>query len=104
MATYVTLANFTQKGAEHVGESKSRFANFEAAVKEAGGRVVSAYGVLGEYDLVVITEFPDDKAGWRTIVKLASLGNVNTKTLSALPIKEFYQMVDEALGAVAARR
>jgi hypothetical protein len=31
-------------------------------------------------------------------------GTVSIKTLTALPIKEFYSVVDEAVGAVTARR
>ncbi len=104
MTTFATLINFTQKGAEGIADSKNRFAKFEGWVKEAGGRIVSAYGLLGEYDLLVITEFPDEKAATRTIVKVATLGTVSPKTLTAIPIKEFYQLVDEAVGAVAARR
>lgn len=104
MMTFATLVNFTQKGAESIGESKNRFAKFEALVKEAGGRIVAAYGLLGDHDLLVIGEFPDEKAMTRTLVQVASWGTVSTKTLTAIPIKEFYALVDEAVGAVAARR
>ncbi len=104
MMTFVTLVNFTQKGAETISESKNRFAKFEESVKEAGGRLVSAYGLLGDHDVLAITEFPDEKTATRTILKVASWGTVTTKTLTAIPIKEFYQLVDEAVGAVAARR
>lgn len=104
MTTYATLVNFTQKGAESIGESKNRFAKFDDLVKQNGGRIVSAYGLLGEHDLLVIGEFPDEKAITRVLATVASWGTVSTRTLTAIPIKEYYQLVDEAVGAAAARR
>ena len=38
---------------------------------------------LGEYDIVMVTEFPDDDTAAAAVLALASLGNVRTKTMRA---------------------
>lgn len=101
---FVHLVNFTTEGAKTIGESKKRYDLFEQGVQAAGGRVVDAYGVLGSHDLVAITELPDEKAATRVAVAAVARGTVSIQTLTAIPIKEFYELVDEAVGAAAARR
>lgn len=101
---FVHLVNFTTEGAKTIGESKKRYDLFEQGVRAAGGRVVDGYGVLGSHDLVVITELPDEKAATKVAVAAVARGTVSIQTLTAIPIKEFYELVDEAIGAAAARR
>ena len=38
---------------------------------------------LGEYNIVMVTEFPDDDTAAAAVLALASLGNVRTKTMRA---------------------
>jgi uncharacterized protein with GYD domain len=102
--TFINLVRFTTEGAKSIGESKKRYELFEQGVKAVGGRVVGSYGVLGDYDLISITELPDEKAAVKVSVAAMTRGTVSIKTLTALPIKEFYSVVDEAVGALAARR
>jgi uncharacterized protein with GYD domain len=37
----------------------------------------------GQYDLVTISEFPDDETAVKFLAKVASLGNVRTSTMRA---------------------
>ena len=104
MARFVHLLKYTTEGAKTIGESKSRYEKFEQALKTAGGRIVDAYGLLGEYDLMVVTEAPDQNSVMKAILGAISRGTISTQTLPAIPIREFYGLVDEALGAVAATR
>jgi uncharacterized protein with GYD domain len=101
---FVHLVNFTTEGAKTIGESKKRYDWFEQGVKAAGGRIIDAYGVLGAHDLVVTTEMPDEKAVIKVVAATVARGTVSVQTLTAIPIKEFYELVDQAVGAAAARR
>lgn len=101
---FVHLVNFTTEGAKTIGESRKRYDRFEQGVQGAGGRVIDGYGVLGSHDLIVVTEMPDEKAAARVAIAAASQGTVSIQTLTAIPIREFYQLVDETLAAAAARR
>lgn len=86
------------------GESRKRYQKYEQGVKAAGGRLIGSYGLLGEYDLITIAELPDEKTAVRLSVATMSQGTVSVRNLTALPINEFYGLVDEAVGAVAAAR
>ncbi|MBI4635887.1 MAG: GYD domain-containing protein [Candidatus Rokubacteria bacterium] len=83
MPSYVTLVKWTDQGIRTVKDAPKRVENFEAAVKAAGGRLKDLYLVMGEYDLVVITEAPNDEAVMRLALATGMLGNVRTTTMRA---------------------
>jgi len=104
MPTFVQLVRYTSEGAKTIGDSKKRYEKFEQNVKAAGGRIHESFGLLGDYDILAITDLPNEQAAVKVSVAAMAQGTVSVKTLTALPIKEFYNLVDEAVGAVAARR
>ena len=55
----------------------------KAAAKDAGGEIKDAYMTLGSYDVVVVTEFPDDDAAATFSLAMGSRGNVRLTTLKA---------------------
>jgi uncharacterized protein with GYD domain len=83
MPTYVTLVNWTDQGIRNIKDSPKRAEAFGKAVKAAGGQLKEVYLVMGEYDLVVITEVPNDEAMARLTIATGSLGNVRTRTMRA---------------------
>ncbi len=99
MPTFVTLVRFTAEGAKTITGSRKRYEAYEKRVQDAGGRVVASYGLLGEYDILTIADLPSEKAAARIALATGSLGTVSTQTLTAIPIKEFYDMIDEVVGA-----
>ena len=99
MPTFVTMVRFTAEGAKSIGDSRKRYEAYEKRVQDAGGRVVASYGLLGEYDVITIADLPSEKAAARIALATASLGTVTTQTLTAIPIKEFYDMIEETVGA-----
>lgn len=104
MARFAHLVRFTSEGAKTINDSRNRYQKFEQALKENGGRIVDAYGLLGDHDLLIVTEAPDEKAVTRAVLTAVARGTVSFQTHPAIPIREFYEMVDQAVGAVAARR
>ena len=60
-------------------------------MEKAGGKLVGAYYTMGKYDGVIILEAPNDEVVMKTTLATlatASLGNIRTKTLKALPYEE----------------
>ena len=55
MATFITLARYTQQGVSKIKDSPSRVDNFRNAAQKAGGSLKSMYLTLGRYDLVCLT-------------------------------------------------
>ena len=49
---------------------------------------------MGQYDGLVIAEFPDDERAAQAVLTLASSGNVTTETLRAYTLDEFRDIVN----------
>ena len=94
MQTYIVLVRWTQKGRENIKESPARLEAAKDAFLAMGARVVGTYMVIGEYDLVLIAEAPDDETMTRIALALASAGNVRTQTLRAYTEIEFRSLVE----------
>ena len=89
MVRYVTLYQFTDQGIRNVKESPARL---KAAIKKAetmGMKMIGAYYTEGAYDLVAITEAPDDRAATAFAVATAAQGNVRSVTMRAHTPDEF---------------
>ncbi len=96
MATFVSLVNWTEQGVKNFRETPKRADAFEALVNKRGGSVKSIHWTLGEYDIVAVTEFPDDETATATLLELGSLGNVRTTTLRAFDRSEIERVITKA--------
>lgn len=93
MPTYITLARWTQKGIENVKDSPSRLDAAKKAFKEGGGEIKEFYLTMGQYDMVVVGEAPDDETAARMNLKLGSTGAVRTETLRAFTEDEYRKII-----------
>jgi len=87
MPTFVTLANFTDQGARNIKESPNRFDAFKSAAEALGVTIKSVHWCQGAYDIVLITEGPEE-AGMTLALKTAALGNIRTQTMHAYSAAE----------------
>jgi uncharacterized protein with GYD domain len=93
MPTYIMLANWTDQGAQKVRESPRRLETAKKALSDMGGEVKAFYMTLGEYDLVLIYEAPDDAVAARFSLLLGALGSVRTQTLKAFPEAAYREII-----------
>jgi uncharacterized protein with GYD domain len=93
MPAYISLCNFTDQGLKGVKDTVKRLAAIEKAIEAAGGRKIGAWYTLGQYDLVVITEGPDDETVTRMLLASGMQGNVRTVTLRAFSEEEMERIV-----------
>ncbi|HEV8031173.1 MAG TPA: GYD domain-containing protein [Stellaceae bacterium] len=93
MPSYVMLANWTDQGARQVKESPKRLDAAKRALIEMGGEFKSVYMTMGDYDLIVVYEAPDDAVAARFTLLLAQLGSVRTKTLKAFPEAAYREII-----------
>lgn len=93
MATYVSLLKYTQKGAESIKQVPARIDAAKQAAKAAGAEIKQVYLVMGRYDVVAITEAPDDETAAKLALTTAMQGNVQTETLRAFSEAEFRRLV-----------
>jgi uncharacterized protein with GYD domain len=93
MTTYVVLANWTDQGARNVKDSPRRLDATKAALKELGGEIKSFFLTMGEYDIVMIYEAPDDAIAARFTMQMSMLGNIRTRTLKAFPEAAYREII-----------
>jgi len=93
MPTYITLARWTQQGIEKIKESPARLDAFKKAVKAAGGEVKAYYMVTGQYDMVIVSEAPNDDAIVKVALLTGSKGSVRSETLRAFPEDEYRKII-----------
>jgi uncharacterized protein with GYD domain len=93
MLTYVTLYRYTSQGIQNVKGSPRRIADAKNAIARAGGKVKGIYVTMGQYDLVAVSEWPDEATGAAFTLAQAAMGNVTTETLRAFTEAEFEKIV-----------
>ncbi len=88
MPTYISLVNWTEQGIKNSKDTVRRAREFRSDVERRGGKVLSIYWTLGRYDLVTVTEFPDEQTAMAQLLALGSIGNIRTETLQAFADSE----------------
>jgi len=82
MPHYISLVNWTDQGIKNVKDTVKRARDARALAEKLGGKLQVFY-TLGEYDLVAVTEAPNDDVAMQFLLELGRLGNIRTKTLKA---------------------
>ncbi len=93
MPHFVMLLRYTQQGLAKIKESPARLDAAKKAAEKAGGKVHAWYLTMGQYDAVLISEFPNDEAGAKFALSVGALGNVTTETLKAFTETEYRKIV-----------
>jgi uncharacterized protein with GYD domain len=93
MATYIMLANWTEQGAAKVRESPRRLDIAKKALADMGGEFRGFYMTMGDFDLVMIYDAPDDAVSARFTLLLGQLGSVRTRTLKAFPEAAYREII-----------
>ena len=88
MAIYISLISFTDQGIRNIKQSPERAQAFRDMVEKAGATVKAIYWTLGNYDLVAITDVPDDATAMTLLLTTGSIGNIRTQTLKGFSAEE----------------
>jgi uncharacterized protein with GYD domain len=84
MPTYVTLFKFTEQGIRGVKDTVKRTEAAKQAAAQAGITVKDVYWVQGQYDLVSVTEAPDEATAMAFALNIGKAGNSTTQTMRGL--------------------
>lgn len=95
MPAYVTLWKYTRDGLMDMKNTPNRYEAVKKIISDAGGKLLSIYGLVGEYDVVTIMEMPDEKVAAATILKICSKGRITSQTMTAIPIDDFLKITKE---------
>jgi uncharacterized protein with GYD domain len=95
MPTYVSLIHWTDQGIKNYKDTTSRAGDFIKLVESKGGHVRELLWTVGEYDLVAVADFPDDKTGTATLLQVGSLGSVRSNTMRAFSADEMTAIIGQ---------
>jgi uncharacterized protein with GYD domain len=95
MATYISLINFTQKGIENIKESPKRLEMAKEAFKAMGAELKQFYLCMGRYDVIVISEGPDDETVAKAALTIGSRGAVRTESFRIFNESEYQKLIRE---------
>jgi uncharacterized protein with GYD domain len=93
MPNYILLMKLTDQGIKTIKDAPGRMEAGIKAFEKMGGKNITVYVVMGEYDYVAVGEAPSDEVATTFALGLSSLGNVRTTTLRAYTKEEFAAMV-----------
>jgi uncharacterized protein with GYD domain len=93
MATYITLASFTDQGVRNAKDSVKRAEAFKDMAKKHGATVKDLMWTLGQYDIVVTLDAPDDATVTALNLSIGGLGNVRTQTMRAFSAAEMTNVI-----------
>ena len=93
MPTFISLISYTQNGIDNIKESPTRLDAAKEAFRAMGAELKEFYMVMGQYDLVVISEAPDDETVTKLVLMIGSGGAVRTETLRAYTEDEYRKII-----------
>jgi uncharacterized protein with GYD domain len=93
MATYISFIQYTQQGMQKIKESPSRLDQVRKAYEAAGAKLKDFYLVMGEYDIVIVAEAPNDDVVAKLALTIGAAGNVRTRTARAFTEGEYRKLV-----------
>lgn len=95
MLNYVTLYKWTAQGIKEVKDTVGRVEKATQLVEKLGGKLLSVYWTQGRYDLVAISEWPDEESATAFTLALASTGNVQSETMRAFSAEAMTRILDK---------
>jgi uncharacterized protein with GYD domain len=93
MATYISLISFTPQGITNIKEGPARLDAGKETLRSFGSELRAFYLTMGRFDIVTISEAPDDLAAAKVALAVGAAGNVSTETLRAFTEDEYRQIV-----------
>lgn len=83
MATYIFLGNFTDQGIRNVKDTTKRADAVKESAKKFGVNMKDIVWTMGQYDMVVTIEAPDDASVSAFALAVGSAGNIRGQTMRA---------------------
>ena len=104
MPLFITQGRFTREYIRGgLAKPEDRHAVISRLIEQAGGKLVSLYITLGQYDFMLVSEMPDAKAA--TILAFVATGgggiegSVTTQAFTTAEAKEMYEAAGKLAGS-----
>ena len=98
MPKYVLLGSWTDQGARNAKDTVKRARAARESFASMGVNAREWFFTLGQYDVVLTVDAPDDETLTRALLALAMHGNLRTTTLRGFSEKEMESIISEFPG------
>jgi uncharacterized protein with GYD domain len=89
MPLFIRLARLTEKANQNLQNMEQMLQQAREIIEANGGKIIQAYVILGEYDVLTVMEVPDEKTAAKIGALIANQGSFRAETLPAIPAEEF---------------
>lgn len=93
MGTFFMFGRYTHESIKDI--SAKRTGKTRELIEKHGGRLVSAYALLGDVDLVLIVELPGKDEAIKTSVALSKMLGIGFTTAPAVSVDTFDKLVED---------
>jgi uncharacterized protein with GYD domain len=87
------LVNWTEQGMRNITEGPKRLDTAKSMLKDMGGEMKTVHLTMGQYDLVITYDAPDDAVAARFALMLGKIGNVRTTSMKAFPEQAYREII-----------
>ena len=94
MPQYISLVNWTDQGIKNIKDTPKRADAVQALANKLGAKM-QIYYTMGEYDVISVTEAPNDDIAMQLMLEIGKIGNVRTKTLKAWTLTEATKVISK---------
>ena len=91
MSLFFMFGKYSPESVKKISRERTKQA-LEIATR-FGGKITGMYALLGAYDLVLITEFPDIKEALQASVAITKATGISFSTLPAMTVEEFDELM-----------
>ena len=92
MAKFVMLGKYSPESIKGIHQDRTK--KGMAVIEKLGGKVNSIYGLLGNYDLLVVADFPGTTDAMKASLALTKLTGIGFTTSPAVTVEEFDKLSD----------
>jgi len=95
MQTYMTTIHYAQQGIENIKDTPMRLKTARELYKSMGAEIKSFYLSMGHYDVIVISEAPDDETATKLAMTIISAGPIRAETNRLFTEDEYSKLIAE---------
>lgn len=99
MPKYMVAASYTAEGLKGLQKDKAsgRRQALQAAIEGVGGKVECAYYALGQDDVYIIADLPDNVTAAALGIAASATGLVHTRTVALMTVEEIDRAVEKTI-------
>jgi len=87
MGVYVMFGTYSQESIKKISAERTEKA--KGSIERYDGRLISAYALLGEKDLLLLVEFNNVEQAMKCSIALTKALDIKFSTSPAVPVEEF---------------